>query len=223
MSAAAVLTAAGSGSRLGLDVPKALVPVAGTPMVRWAASSLAAMCGRIVVTAPADAVADIASALAGVSARIDVVAGGATRQESVRRGLEALADLDDDDLVLVHDAARPFMPLAACGRVLTALEKADGAIPVVPVVDTVVRAEGASLSYLDRSTLGAVQTPQGFRMGVLRGAHARAAAEGVEATDDGSLVLRYGGSVATVQGDQDGAKITYPADLEACEKRMATR
>jgi len=220
VTTAAVLTAAGSGSRLGRDTPKGLVTVAGVPLVRWAASSLASVCERIVVTVPADAASAFADALEGVSARVEVVGGGATRQASVSLGLHALADLDGSDVVLVHDAARPFMPVAVFGRLLAALDTHDAVIPVLPVVDTIVAGIGGEVSYLSRPSLGAVQTPQAFLMGTLREAHARAQADGFEATDDGALALRSGYRVGTVEGDPLGAKITYLEDLEAAERRI---
>lgn len=223
MTLAAVLTAAGSGARLGRDVPKALVPVGGVSLVRWAASSLASVTGRIVVTAPADAIDAFVAALAGVAAHVTVVPGGATRQESVAAGLAELADLSDDDDVLVHDAARPFMPVAVFGRLLEAIEHHDAAIPIVPVVDTIVNGIGGDIAYLDRGRLGAVQTPQAFRIGALRDSHVRAATEGLVATDDASLVLHFGYTLATVEGDPMGSKITYAEDLDAWERRMSLR
>lgn len=223
MTIAAVITAAGSGSRLGRDLPKALVPIDGVPLVRWAASSLAAVTDRIIVTAPLEAIDEFVAALDGVAAHVLVVAGGASRQESVAAGLAALADLSDDDTVLVHDAARPFMPVAVLGRLLEAIEHHDAAIPVLPVVDTIVSGVGGEVTYLDRSSLGAVQTPQAFRIGAVRDAHQRAVADGVVATDDASLVLHYGYRLATVEGDPLGRKITYPEDIEAWERRMGSR
>lgn len=219
MTIAAVLTAAGSGSRLGCDVPKALATVNGVPLVRWAASALATVAERIVVTSPADALADFSQALAGVPAEINIVAGGTTRQDSVREGVERLADLDAEAVVLVHDAARPFMPVAVFGRLIEAAEHHDAAIPVLPVVDTIVSGVGGPVSYLDRPSLGAVQTPQAIRLGPLRDVHRRALEDGLESTDDGSLALHYGYSLATVAGDPLGRKITYPEDLEFFERR----
>jgi len=220
---AAVITAAGSGSRLGRDLPKALVPIDGVPLVRWAASSLASVTDRIVVTVPADAIDDFVVALDGVAANVLVVPGGATRQESVARGLAELADLAEDDTVLIHDAARPFMPVSVFGRLLEAIEHHDAAIPVIPLVDTVVSAFGGEVSYLDRDRLGAVQTPQAFRIGAVRDAHKRAAADGIVATDDASLVLHYGYTLTTVEGDPLGRKVTFPEDVEAFERRMSSR
>jgi len=220
VTTAAVLTAAGSGSRLGRGTPKGLVTVGGIPLVRWAASALASVCERIVVTVPADSVSAFVDAVEGVSARVEVVVGGATRQASVSLGLRALADLDDSDAVLVHDAARPFMPIAVFGRLLEGLETHDAVIPVLPVVDTIVAGIGGEVSYLPRPSLGAVQTPQAFLMGALRDAHARAEEDGFEATDDGALALRSGYRVGSVEGDPLGAKITYLEDLEAAERRV---
>jgi len=220
---AAVITAAGSGSRLGRDLPKALVLIDGVSLVRWAASALASVTDRIVVTAPADAIDDFVAALDGVAARVTVVPGGSSRQESVAVGLAELADLTDDDAVLIHDAARPFMPVAVFGRLLEAIEHHDAAIPVLPVVDTIVSGVGGEVAYLDRGRLGAVQTPQAFRIGAVRDAHKRAAVDGIVATDDASLVLHYGYRLATVEGDPLGRKITYPEDVEAFERRMSSR
>jgi len=220
---AAVITAAGSGSRLGRDRPKALVLIDGVSLVRWAASSLASVTDRIVVTAPANAIDDFVEALDGVASRVTVVPGGLSRQQSVAVGLTELADLTDDDAVLVHDAARPFMPVAVFGRLLEAIEHHDAAIPVLPVVDTIVSGVGGEVSYLDRGRLGAVQTPQAFRLGAVRDAHKRAAVDGIVATDDASLVLHYGYRLATVEGDPLGRKITYPEDVEAFERRMSSR
>jgi 2-C-methyl-D-erythritol 4-phosphate cytidylyltransferase len=208
---------------LGRDLPKALVLIDGVSLVRWATSALASVTDRIVVTAPADAIDDFVAALDGVAARVTVVPGGSSRQESVAVGLAELADLSDDDAVLVHDAARPFMPVAAFGRLLEAIEHHDAAIPVLPVVDTIVSGVGGEVSYLDRGRLGAVQTPQAFRIGAVRDAHRRATVDGIVATDDASLVLHYGYRLATVEGDPLGRKITYPEDVEAFERRMSSR
>lgn len=220
MTVAAVVTAAGSGTRLGRDLPKALVPVAGTPVVAWAASSLASVCEQVVVTAPAEHLDAFREALAHVAVDVTVVAGGDTRQQSVALGLAAVSDTADE--ILVHDAARAFMPIAVAGRALAALAQADGVVPVLPVVDTVVSTSDAGVVYLDRSALGAVQTPQAFRAEALRDAHARAAAEGLEGTDDGSLLVAYGYTLVTCEGDPQGRKITYPEDLDHFEHRMAT-
>ncbi len=220
MNVAAVVTAAGSGSRLGRTVPKALVPIAGQPMLAWAVSAVAGVAKHVVVTAPAEALDDFKAALAHIDADVTVVAGGANRQESVGHGLAALTG--GIEAVLVHDAARPFAPGDVFARVLDGLDSADGVIPIVPVVDTVIRTGGVGVAYLDRSELGAVQTPQGFRPDALLDAHARAARDGVFATDDGALLVHYGYRVDTCAGDAQALKITYQEDLDHFERRLAS-
>ena len=231
----AVLTAAGSGSRLGCAGPKALVPLAHRPLLWWAARALVeAGATAIVVTAPAEAVAEFRSALEGVGAEVAVVAGSAaSRQASVANGLGALPPLDADDVVLVHDAARPLTPPSMIRRVADAVRSGcDAVIPTVPVADTVKvvvpLAGGLGLveGTPDRSSLAAVQTPQGFTWHTLRDAHragaARAADEGAAATDDAGLVEALGIAVHTVAGDPAALKITRPEDLVVAE-HLATR
>lgn len=235
MTIAAVLTAAGSGSRLGLELPKAVVPVAGDPLVVHAARALLAARAadgsavvQLVVTAPAahlDAVAallgDVVDA-AAADVRLDVVAGGRTRQESVAAGLAEL--VDGVDVVLVHDAARPFAPPGLVARVVDAVRAGHVAVvPGLPVVDTVKRvgAGGAAgrpvLQTVPRADLVAVQTPQGFDRDVLERAHAvgsgRAADEATAASDDAGLVEAQGVAVWVVPGDERAAKVTTARDL----------
>jgi len=144
------------------------------------------------------------------------VAGGATRSESVRAGLAAVPE--EATIILVHDAARPFASTDVYRRVIDAVAGgADGAIPGVPVHDTIkVVVDGTVVDTPDRSTLVAVQTPQGFRADALRAAHA----SGADATDDAALVERMGGRVVVVAGDDDNRKITRPADLEWARQRL---
>src|SRR5690606_4453524 len=193
--------------RLGRAVPKALVPIAGKPMLAWAVTAVAGVAGRIVVTALAESLEDFRLAIAAIDADIAAVAGGTNRQGSVALGLASLtAGIES---VLVHDAARPFPPGDVFARVLEGLDSADGVIPILPVVDTVIRMGGVGVAYLDRSELGAVQTPQAFRPDALLDAHARAARDGVFATDDGALLVHYGYRVDTCAGDAQALKITY--------------
>jgi 2-C-methyl-D-erythritol 4-phosphate cytidylyltransferase len=207
---AAIVVAAGSGARLGADVPKAFVDVAGKTLLEHAAGPFLAHphVDVVVVVAPAEHL-DLARTLIG----LDVVAGGGTRQASVAAGL---AVLDPQiQFVLVHDAARPFVPGAVIDGVLAALR--DGAQAVVPVLgihDTVrrVAADGTLADTVDRSTLVAVQTPQGFRRAVLVEAHEHGM--GLAATDDAGLVEAHGGRVTAVPGAEDAFKVTTPADLE---------
>lgn len=237
MSVAAVLTAAGSGSRLGHALPKALVPVAGAPLVVHAARALLAARGadgsrvvHLVVTAPAQHRADLLRALQGVGtgdARVDVVVGGRTRQESVAAGLAALGD--DVDVVLVHDAARAFATPDLVARVIDAVRAGhDAVVPGLAVVDTVKRvgdphgdAGWPVVETVPRAQLRAVQTPQGFRRDVLVRAHAAGAARaGDEATatsDDAGLVEDAGAAVWVVAGEEAAAKITTPRDVAVAE------
>ncbi|MFS0704914.1 2-C-methyl-D-erythritol 4-phosphate cytidylyltransferase [Cellulomonas sp. 179-A 9B4 NHS] len=236
MSVAAVLTAAGSGSRLGHALPKAVVPVAGAPLVAHAARALLAARAAdgahvtaLVVTAPAEHVAAVTAALAGVGVPdvpVRVVVGGVTRQASVAAGLAALPP--DVDVVLVHDAARAFAPPALVARVVDAVRAGhDAVVPGLPVVDTVKRVAawdatgGPVLDTPPRDVLRAVQTPQGFTRDVLVHAHAvgahRAGDEATAASDDAGLVEAAGGRVWVVPGDERAAKITTPRDVVLAE------
>jgi len=220
MTVAAVITAAGYGTRLGSDLPKALVVVHGRTLLAHALDRVTAVASVIVVTAPSTHVAQFADE---VGARATVVVGGESRQASVLAGVRALgaAGIDDDDIVLVHDAARAFMPAAAMRRAVDAVRAgADAAIPVIPVVDTLVSApdpDGAYGESVDRESLRAVQTPQVFRAVVLDDAHRRAATDGLEATDDATLVRHYDYSVVATEGHVWGFKVTHMSDLALAE------
>jgi len=225
--AVAILTAAGSGARLGADQPKALVRLAGVPLVVRAADALVAsgVVRRLVVTAPASDVGTFAELLddAGLAVPVLVVPGGSTRQASVAAGLAALAGEDPATPVLVHDAARPLVPARMVRRVVGAVAMGRPAVvPALPVADTVKQVAddaGGSrvVGTVDRRDLRAVQTPQGFTLDVLRRAHAAAAADADDeagaATDDAGLVERLGEPVWVVEGHEDARKITTPRDL----------
>jgi 2-C-methyl-D-erythritol 4-phosphate cytidylyltransferase len=149
---------------------------------------------------------------------VAAVSGGATRAESVSRGLAAVPD--EADLILVHDAARPFATPALVTAVLEALADAEGAVPGVPVTDTVKRVQGDRVAEtLERSQLVSVQTPQAFHAGALRAAYAVAADTLAAATDCASLVEASGRAVAVVAGEQGNLKITSSADLAEAERR----
>lgn len=179
---------------------------------------------RFTVAVPAGSEARWTSLLtpyAGV-AELCCVAGGEQRADSVRAALRTL-DGDDLDCILVHDAARPFVPVEVVERVVAAVLAGDPAvIPVVPVTDTIKRVDraGRVLETPDRSELVAVQTPQGFAPDVLRRAHA---APAPDATDDAMLVERLGVPVRTVEGSPDSIKITRPHDLVLAEAILAER
>ena len=212
----AVVPAAGSGERLGGGRPKALVELAGRPLVSRALDALAAggVTDAVVVVPPDPAGA---AALLGVLAadppplRLRVATGGADRTASVAAGLAAVPD--DVATVLVHDAARPLVPAAVTRRVLAALRAGAGAVvPALPVTDTVKQVLGDVVhGTVDRGALVAVQTPQGFATGLLRRAHAAARPGG--ATDDAGLVEALGERVVVVAGDPASLKVTRPLDL----------
>ncbi|HKC29958.1 MAG TPA: 2-C-methyl-D-erythritol 4-phosphate cytidylyltransferase [Jatrophihabitans sp.] len=213
LTVAAILVAAGSGERLRAGVPKAFVPVGGQSLL---ARALAIFAGHsavdhLVVVAPQSHLSEAAEL-----SRAAVVPGGATRQASVAAGLAALPA--DVGFVLVHDVARPFVPAAVIDAVVAALAAgADAVVPVVPIHDTVraVDADGRLAGVIDRATLAAMQTPQGFRRDVLVRAHQRAGA--VVATDDAALVEALGLEVAAVPGDERAFKVTTPLDLAYAE------
>ena len=223
--ACAVLTAAGSGSRLGCEVPKALVELSGRPLVWWAARGLrAGGVGTIVVTAPAASLDEFRAGIADIDG-VEVVAGSdRSRQASVALGLAALGQRNEGDVVLVHDAARPLTPAQVTARVIDAVRAGAGAvIPVLPVTDTLksVDASGVVTGTPRRADMVAVQTPQGFRWDVLMRAHEAGASlgadEAVAATDDAGLVEAIGAVVHTVAGDERSLKVTRPLDLSLAQ------
>jgi 2-C-methyl-D-erythritol 4-phosphate cytidylyltransferase len=209
---AAILVAAGSGERLGAGLPKAFVEVRGRALLSHAVAAFAGhpAIERVVVVAPATHLAEAAQ-LSGQP----VVAGGATRQQSVAAGLAAVPA--GTRYVLVHDVARPFVPAGVIDSVLAALRAgAAGVVPVVAIADTVRRVgpDGMLAGVVDRSTLVAVQTPQGFPRDVLATAHRSATRT---ATDDAALVEALGMQVVAVPGAEQAFKITTPADLARAE------
>jgi 2-C-methyl-D-erythritol 4-phosphate cytidylyltransferase len=208
-----VVPAAGAGTRLGPGEPKALRLLAGEPLLLHAVRRLRACpdVEAVVVASPAHEVAAVQELLAGLDAT--VVAGGAQRQDSVRLGLAALPV--EVDLVLVHDAARPLVPVAVVASVVAALRAgAVAVVPVVPVADTVKRVAGeVVVATVEREQLRAAQTPQGFSRAVLEQAHASSG----EATDDASMVEALGLPVVTVPGAPEAFKVTTPFDLRVAE------
>lgn len=210
---AAIVVAAGRGLRVGGDVPKQFRHWRGKPLVRHSVEALLAAGARpLVVVIGADARDDAAAALAGLDA-VRFVAGGASRQDSVRNGLEALAG-DTPARVLVHDAARPDLPRAVIARLLEALDAHRGAIPVLPVVDSMaVAGEGGTMAgKAERETLRRVQTPQAFRFADILAAH-RAWQGATDAGDDAQVLTASNGSVALVDGDERLKKITFAEDF----------
>jgi 2-C-methyl-D-erythritol 4-phosphate cytidylyltransferase/2-C-methyl-D-erythritol 2,4-cyclodiphosphate synthase len=214
MRIAAILVAAGSGIRFGAEVPKQFLTIAGKPVIRHAAEALAA---HVSLLQPVGDAAPIEAALAGLAGCLPVIAGGATRQDSVRAGLEALVP-HAPDIVLVHDAARPVIPAGTVAALLAALRESPGAIPAAPVADTLKRVvRGVITETVPRTGLFRAQTPQAFRFQTLLAAH-RSGLTG--ATDDASLMEAAGETVEVVPGSDDNIKLTYPEDLVRLERIM---
>ncbi|MCC2976039.1 bifunctional 2-C-methyl-D-erythritol 4-phosphate cytidylyltransferase/2-C-methyl-D-erythritol 2,4-cyclodiphosphate synthase [Sphingomonas sp. PL-96] len=215
----ALIVAAGRGERSGSALPKQFASVAGRPMVAHSYDALTAhpAIDEVIVVTAAEQFETVAATLGAVRC----VGGGETRRQSVRAGLEAIAASGGADRVLIHDAARPFLGPAVIERLLLALEQAPGAVPVLPVADTVARADSALGEVVPRDGLVRVQTPQAFHFDAILAAHR--GWSGDEPTDDAQMLRAAGGSVALVPGDPMLEKITYPADFAAAEARAATR
>jgi 2-C-methyl-D-erythritol 4-phosphate cytidylyltransferase len=216
--AVALIVAAGSGERLGAGRPKALVELAGRPLVQWSIDALRDVEGieRIVIALPPETASP--PGVIGVE-------GGATRSDSVRRALGAAGD---GDPVVVHDAARPLVTRELTEQVIAALEAdqdADAAIAASPVTDTVKRVDGAGAvsETLERSELWAVQTPQVFRRAALERALDVSPQELAMATDDAWLVERAGGRVIVVRASEENLKVTRPFDLRVAELLLGMR
>jgi 2-C-methyl-D-erythritol 4-phosphate cytidylyltransferase len=220
----ALIVAAGSGERLGADRPKALVELAGRPLLQWSIDALRQV----------DSVESIVVALPPHTATpvgVIGVEGGAVRSESVRRALAAAGEGPGDggpDLVLVHDAARPLLSVALAESVIAALLRdgdAEAAIAAAPVTDTIKRVDGAGVvsETLTRSELWAVQTPQVFRRAALQRALDVPAEELARATDDAWLIEQGGGRVLVVRSSDENLKVTTPLDLQVAELLVARR
>lgn len=220
----AVVPAAGRGLRLGEPVPKAFVWLAGKTLLHRAVDLLLAAedVGLIVLAVPAELFDDVNEEFGD---RALVVAGGDERTHSVRIGLRAaLQAAPEAQHVLVHDAARALTPPQLVRDILSALRAgADAVVPVLPLADTIksVNGHGMVTGTPDRSGLRAVQTPQGFRIEVLRRAHDCAHTDHVAATDDAGLVERTGVAVHTIVGDPLAFKITTPLDLRLAQMLLA--
>ena len=230
---AAVIPAAGRGVRLGPGAPKALRTLNGTPMLVHAVRAMAASraVSLVVVVAPPDGAAEVRTLLDAhaLPERTDfvVVPGGESRQESVKLGLDALPP--GIDIVLVHDAARPLVPVDTVDAVIEAVrDGAQAVVPALPLADTVKEVEPATtlgepepvLATPERARLRAVQTPQGFAVDTLLRAH-KTVTENV--TDDASMVEQLGLPVVVVPGHEEAFKVTRPLDLVLAEAVLARR
>lgn len=212
---AALLVAAGSGTRFGTPEPKQFTQLAGKPVLRWAAEALLAETPLVL---PVGNPARLATALQGL-ATLPPVPGGPTRQDSVRLGLEALAP-HAPDIVLVHDAARPYIPPGTIQALLAALQHTPGAIPAAPVADTLKRAEhGRIAATIPRDNLYRAQTPQAFHYPLLLALHRTAEPHPAQAlTDDAAILEAAGHPVTLIPGCDDNIKLTYPEDQMRLER-----
>jgi 2-C-methyl-D-erythritol 4-phosphate cytidylyltransferase/2-C-methyl-D-erythritol 2,4-cyclodiphosphate synthase len=213
----ALNVASGRGSRVGADRPKQYLPIAGKAVIAHAIDSLlrhpAVDMVRVVIGAGQE---EAYAAAVGDRALPPPVIGGATRRESVANGLTAI----EGDRVLIHDAARPFLPVEVIDRLLAALDEAGGAVPVLPIADTLAE-RGATLGdTISREKLVRVQTPQAFDLAAIRAAHAAWNSDR-EATDDAQIARAAGLPVMMIEGSPMLDKLTYPSDFAAAERRLA--
>ncbi|HSJ50469.1 MAG TPA: 2-C-methyl-D-erythritol 4-phosphate cytidylyltransferase [Actinomycetota bacterium] len=219
--AVAIVLAAGRGDRLGGETPKAFASLGGRPLLAHAASTASSARGvaYLVVAAPAGW-EDLARAVVEPMAPHVVVRGGESRQASVRSALAAVPE--GASTILCHDAARALAPVELFEAVLEALAGWDGVVPVLPVADTVKRVRGEVVERTEeRAGLALAQTPQAFGAEALRDAHARAARDGLEVTDDAAVLEAAGYRVRAVAGDPRASKITTAEDLARAEAVVA--
>ena len=209
---AAIIPAAGSGVRLGADVPKAFLALGGLSLLTRSALAMSSVADVLIIAAPADALDEASAQLAQVDAEIHIVAGGEHRQESVANALRMVPE--DISIVLVHDAARPLVPTEVIQNVVAAVrDGAKAVIPVLSLVDTIKRVNnnGIAIETVDRNQLRRVQTPQGFDRATLDLAYQNPE---VVATDDAGLMDALGIPVLTVAGDERSLKITTMSDVQ---------
>ncbi|MDP9422500.1 MAG: bifunctional 2-C-methyl-D-erythritol 4-phosphate cytidylyltransferase/2-C-methyl-D-erythritol 2,4-cyclodiphosphate synthase [Pseudomonadota bacterium] len=218
MIVTALIVAAGSGSRMGGEIPKQYRPIAGRAVLAHAVDALASHPAidavRLVIGAGQESQARQALADRDVG---ELIIGGAERADSVRAGLAAI----EADVILVHDAARPFCPPAVIDRLLQALDDAEGAVPALPVADTLARADGLLGGAVDRSGLVRIQTPQAFRYRSLVDTYAQW--NGPSPTDESTVLRAAGREVAVVEGDVMLEKLTTSADWQRAEAWLGSR
>ena len=217
---ALLMAAAGRGVRLGRPESKAWIKLRGKPLL-WHALQNAFKVREIetivAIVPPGEAASATASINKwGAPIGIKIIEGGEKRQDSVRKGVEALPE--NCEIVVVHDAARIFASRKLFSKVIAAARRSGAAVPAVGPSDTVVELDRrGGLIYLDRSALRLIQTPQAFRADILREAHEKAVRDGIEGTDDASLVKKVGRKVEVVEGEVSNFKITFPEDLRRAE------
>lgn len=218
---AAIIPAAGSGSRFGAAVPKQFLLLAGEPVLRRTVSRFRqAGVARIIIAVAPGAEEMVREAVQDDA--VELVHGGATRQQSVQAALAVVSSGSELDLVAVHDAVRPCFGRGVWERLIGAATETGAALPVLSPVDTVHRIRSARVAEtIARETLGLAQTPQLFRPSILIAAFARAVSAGITATDEAGLVAAAGYPVAAVDGERGNVKITTPEDLAWAESTAA--
>jgi 2-C-methyl-D-erythritol 4-phosphate cytidylyltransferase len=218
MKASAIIVAAGSGTRLGLETPKAFVHVARISLLMRVLQTISRVeaIGEVVLAVPTGMQKSARADTAGLQIPVKITEGGAERQDSVRLAL-ALTSAEAD-LIVVHDAARPFATPAMFSACIAAAAQSGGAVIAIPVADTLKQVDGqAVIATVPRDGLWQAQTPQAFRRELLMQAHERAMRELITVTDDADLVQRLGVAVQVVHGSALNLKITVPDDLRIAE------
>ncbi len=223
----AVILGGGSGSRFGSDVPKQFLPVGGVPVIVRSARVFAShpQVGRIVISVGADFVEPTRSMMAEYlpDRAVDVIAGGQDRHGTMLRILDHIREkwgVSEADLILTHDAARPFIDARIVSDNISAAAESGACGTAIPAVDTMVLSSGGFIeASLDRSKIRHMQTPQSFRLALLDDLYRRLTPrEAASFTDACSVFTHFGLPVRLVDGDRDNIKITYPSDLELAER-----
>lgn len=213
----AIIGAAGRGKRVGTTIPKQYIKIGDRTILEMSVEPFqnSSLVDQIILVCHEDYIEKTRKLCEGFSKVTKIVCGGKERQDSIRLGLEALENEEQESLVLIHDGARPYVSSDVIERVAREAEASGAAVPWVPVKDTIrVVSEGGGFSApIDRETLRAVQTPQGFKLSLIKKAHEKAYRDGFSGTDDGSLVDYFGGKVSMVEGDDRNIKITTKEDL----------
>jgi len=227
MQADIIVVAAGKGERMGRELSKPFLPVGGIPLLihTLRAITQSTLIAKIIIVVAPEREAlcrDMLRSHGQFRVPLTVVHGGAERQDSVRLGLAALDPTSE--IVAIHDAARPFLDREILDRSIETAAIYGGALVAVPVRDTIKRVgeEGTVVETLPRQQLWLAQTPQTFRVSLVREAHARALAEGIVVTDDAALLERLGKVVKIVPGSYRNFKITTPEDLQVAEALLRT-
>lgn len=224
MKACALIPAAGRGERFGKGINKVFAEIAGKPVLAHTLSVFESCdaIGEIIIVTGKDDIEAVGKLVDrfGFKKVTHIVAGGRERQDSVRSGLEKVTC----DVVAIHDAARPMVTCAIIERSIEEALKSGACVAAVPVIDTIKKAKGKTVSgTVDRTNLYSIQTPQTFKTDLIRKAYEQAYAEGIYATDDAALVERVGEKVTIVEGSYDNIKITTPSDIELASMKLGAQ